>query len=80
LSSKEFAMLVLTRELKEAVVIGGLDGITPMIKVTIVRAGERVRLGIEAPADIPVHREEVWEEIKSAAKPQCRSGAGRKPI
>jgi carbon storage regulator len=68
-------MLILSREVDESVVIGGLNGITPMIKVMIVRAGDRVRLGIEAPADVTVHRLEVWERIqaenrraKSAAK------------
>lgn len=52
-------MLVLSRRVGESVVIG--DGII----VTVVRVdGESVRLGIAAPANIPVHRQEVFEEIQ----------------
>jgi carbon storage regulator len=52
-------MLVLSRKIGESVIIGG--GIT----VTVVRVdGEAVRLGIAAPADVPVHRQEVYEEIQ----------------
>lgn len=47
-------MLVLTRKLNESVVIGG--GIT----VTVVEIrGDRIRLGIAAPKDVPIVREEV---------------------
>ena len=43
----------------ESIVIG--DGIT----VTIVDIrGDKVRLGIEAPKEVPVHRQEVYEAIK----------------
>lgn len=52
-------MLVLSRRIGESVVIGG------GIVVTVVRVeGETVRLGIAAPANIPVHRQEVFEEIQ----------------
>ncbi len=55
-------MLVLARMRDESIVIG--DG----IKVTVVDIrGGKVRLGIEAPKDVPVHREEVAEAIKKAA-------------
>jgi carbon storage regulator len=51
-------MLVLTRQKHEAIRIGD-------IKVSIVEIrGDRVRLGIEAPLDVPVHREEVWAAIQ----------------
>lgn len=51
-------MLVFTRYVNETVVIGG------HIVVTIVHAeGGRVRVGIEAPRDIPVHRGEVQKQI-----------------
>jgi carbon storage regulator len=51
-------MLVLTRQKHEAIRIGD-------IKVSIVEIrGDRVRLGIEAPLDVPVHREEVWQAIQ----------------
>ena len=52
-------MLVLSRKNNESLMIG--ENI--MITVLEVR-GDKVRLGIEAPTDIPVHRKEVYEAIK----------------
>ncbi len=53
-------MLVLSRKLGEAIVIG--DGIT----VTVVEVkGERVRLGFTAPAEVPIHREELQRKIEA---------------
>jgi carbon storage regulator len=52
-------MLVLSRQLDESIVIG------ENIVVTIVDIrGDKVRLGIEAPSEIPVHRREVFEAIR----------------
>ena len=52
-------MLVLTRKKHEAIVINN------EITVTVVEIiGDRVRLGVEAPKDVPIHRREVWEAIK----------------
>lgn len=52
-------MLVLARKLNECVVIDG------RITVKIVRVdGDTVKIGIEAPLDVPVHRLEVYEEIQ----------------
>ena len=52
-------MLVLSRKKDEKIVIG--DSITLMV---IEIRGDKVRLGIEAPRDVAVHREEVYEAIK----------------
>jgi carbon storage regulator len=52
-------MLVLSRERDEEIIIG--DGIK--VRVLDIRNG-KVRLGITAPADVPVHRLEVWEAIE----------------
>ena len=52
-------MLVLSRQPDEAIIIG--DDI--VITIVGVR-GDKVRLGISAPAHIPVHRKEVYEAIK----------------
>lgn len=52
-------MLVLSRKKDEKVVIG--DSITIMV---VEIRGDKVRLGIEAPRDITVHREEVHEDTK----------------
>jgi carbon storage regulator len=52
-------MLVLSRKKDEKIVIG--DSITLMV---IEIRGDKVRLGIDAPRDVSVHREEVYEAIK----------------
>ncbi|WP_437194353.1 carbon storage regulator CsrA [Planctomicrobium sp. SH527] len=51
-------MLVLSRHRDESIMIG--DNI--VITVVDIR-GDKVRLGIQAPAEIPVHRQEVYEAI-----------------
>ena len=53
-------MLVLSRLVEEEIVIGG----EIFIKVLSV-SGDRVRLGITADTDIPVHRKEVHEAIEA---------------
>jgi carbon storage regulator len=58
-------MLVLTRKSHQSIMIGD------DIEVSVVSvAGEKVRIGIEAPREIPVFRKEVYLEI------QQESGAG----
>ena len=53
-------MLVLSRKKNESIVIN--DDIT----VTVVEIrGDKVRLGIEAPKDVTVHRREVYEAIQA---------------
>lgn len=57
-------MLVLTRGLNEAVIIG--DG---KITVTILDVkGSQVRVGIKAPREISVHRQEIYERIQAERK------------
>lgn len=56
-------MLLLFRKTREEIVIGRDQGIR-LIVVDIGR--NKVRLGIEAPRDIPVHRREVQEAIDQA--------------
>ena len=52
-------MLVLSRKVNENIVIDG------RIVIKVVRTeGNSVKLGIEAPADVPVHRQEVYDEIQ----------------
>ena len=52
-------MLILTRKVGESVLIG--DG----IKVSVLAVkGNQVRVGIDAPKDVSVHREEVWERLE----------------
>lgn len=63
-------MLVFTRKYDEAVMIGDA------IEIRVLRVGrDTVRLGVEAPAAIPVHRREVYEQIRD----QNRSAAATAP-
>ena len=61
-------MLVLTRKPGQSIMIG--DGVE--IQVLSV-AGEKVRLGITAPRDVPIFRNEVYERIES--ENQASAGA-----
>lgn len=56
-------MLVLTRKLGETIIINN------NIEITILAAkGGCVRVGVEAPKNIPVHRKEIFEKILINAK------------
>lgn len=53
-------MLILTRRVGETIVIGEED-----FKVTVLGVkGNQVRIGVTAPKNVPVHREEVYERIQ----------------
>jgi carbon storage regulator len=52
-------MLILTRKVGETVVIG--DNVTVAI---IGVKGNQIRIGINAPKDVTVHREEIYERIR----------------
>ena len=62
-------MLILSRKNDQSIVVGGSNSFERTIKITIlgVKNG-RVELGIEADADVPVNRFEVWEQIHAEAK------------
>jgi len=52
-------MLILSRKTGETVVIDG------RIRVKVIRVeGDVVKIGIEAPADVSIHRQEVYDEIQ----------------
>ncbi|MFM8397029.1 MAG: carbon storage regulator CsrA [Pirellula sp.] len=52
-------MLVLSRHRDESIMIGD-DVVVTIVDIR----GDKVRLGIEAPNDVPVHRQEVYEAIQ----------------
>ena len=59
-SAKEWSLLILTRRVNESLIVG--DQVT----VTVVAVkGNQVRLGVDAPKDVAVHREEVYERLKN---------------
>ena len=63
-------MLVLTRKVGESLIIGD------NIKITICAVNNsQIRVGIQAPKDIQIHREEIYEKIKKE-KEQEASGNG----
>ena len=55
-------MLVLSRKVGERIVIPGCQVTLTVLEIT----GNSIRLGVAAPADVSVHREEVWQRIRSA--------------
>ena len=61
-------MLVLSRKKDESIIIR--DNI--VITVVDIR-GDKVRLGIEAPRDVPVHRREIYDAIKRSEGSQTKS-------
>jgi len=62
-------MLVLARKQNQQIVIGD------DIYVKVVRLeGDVVKLGIQAPISIPVHRQEVYDEIQQSNKAALTSG------
>jgi carbon storage regulator CsrA len=72
-----FTVLVLSRKNHETVVIGGSVGFERLLKVTVVKiSGDRVTLGFEADADIPIHRLEVHERIEAGILYACDINEG----
>ena len=64
-------MLVLTRKAGESLIL------SHGIKITVIEVkGRQVRIGIEAPPDVTVHREELWERISA----ENRTAAALSPL
>lgn len=68
-------MLVLSRKKNESIVIN--DSIT--IVVVEVR-GDKVRLGIDAPKDVPVHRKEIFDAIRESEQRKRDSELEKSPL
>ena len=62
-------MLILTRRVGETVMIGN------EVTVTVLGVkGNQVRIGVNAPKDVAVHREEIYERIKREEDQDSRTG------
>ncbi len=62
-------MLLLNRRIGETIIIG------ENVQVTVVGIkGNQVRVGIDAPPDVSVHREEIFERIKSEGEKRIKKG------
>jgi carbon storage regulator len=58
-------MLILTRRINEALRIGD------EVSVTVLEIkGNQVRLGVNAPKDVTVHREEIYQRIQEKVAPE----------
>ena len=67
-------MLVITRKSGERICLG--DEIT----ITVMEiSGSSVRIGIEAPAEVPIYRHEIWAAIKEENRAAARAGLNRLP-
>lgn len=65
-------MLVLSRKKGESIVIDG------DIRITVLSStGGQVRLGIEAPKHIPVHRQEVFDQLRAEQSHGCVADSSR---
>lgn len=63
-------MLILTRRISETLMVGD------EVEVTVLGvSGQQVRLGIKAPKEIAVHREEVYQRIQAEKAQQEEAGA-----
>jgi carbon storage regulator len=58
-------VLVLTRKVRQSIMIGD------DVEITVLSSdGAKVRLGVQAPANVPVHRREIYLEIKQQSRPE----------
>jgi carbon storage regulator len=68
--ARSWIMLILTRRVGETLMIGN------NVTVTVLGVkGNQVRIGVNAPKDVPVHREEIFERIKREEDQGSRSDA-----
>jgi carbon storage regulator len=73
LTGKERTMLILTRRVGETVMIGN------DVTVTVLGVkGNQVRVGVNAPKEVAVHREEIYERIKR--EEEAAGGAVKRPL
>jgi len=68
-------MLILTRRIGEKLIIG------ENVKVTMLSFnGKQIRIGIDAPRDVPINREEIFQRIVNERKALHREPLRNKPL
>jgi carbon storage regulator len=69
-------MLLLSRKCGEKIVIPQLNIIVTVLEIH----GDRIRLGITAPLNVSVHREETWERRDAQTKPAAGASTMVEPL
>ena len=61
-------MLILTRRIGEKLIVGG------NVTVTVLGVrGNQIRMGIDAPPEVKIHREEIYQKIQAERKTQAQN-------
>lgn len=66
-------MLVLSRKVGEQIVLPKCEVTIEVLRVS----GQRVRIGVSAPPETPVHREETWNRICESGRNRTEKDLGR---
>jgi len=73
-------MLVLSRRIQEAIVVGGTGGVNQLLRIKIIEIkGSKVRLGFEASPEVAVHREEIWARIRAETEALVQVQTAERP-
>jgi carbon storage regulator len=73
-------MLVLSRKIQEAIVVGGTGGVNQLLRIKVIEIkGSTVRLGFEASPEVAVHREEIWTRVRAETEAIVQAQAAERP-